>query len=199
MKGQKLIIGARHVDEKELNDINALILQRQPSKVGLELPEDHLQREEHKIGAYFFSDINSYSANLGIKVLYLESPAAWDSHQVIDMAKAVREGRLKESGIQKEMGRINNDLANSSAYTAPERLYQQIFFRERYKKVLGVLADIPALEEITRLWDALNAERESHVLHRICKEKPDIVVIGDAHARKLKGSLPEYQYLRLYL
>jgi len=199
MNGQKLIIGTKHIDEKELNDINALILRHQPSKVGLELPEDHLQREKHGIGTCFFSDINSYLANNGIQAIYLESPAAWDNHHVIDMAKAVREGRLKESDMREEIDRINNNMANSSAYTAPEILYQLIFFRERYKKVLRVLVDIPGLEEITRLWDSSNVERELHVLHRICKDKPDIVIIGDAHARKLKGSLPEYQYLRLYL
>ncbi len=199
MKGQKLIIGVRHVDEKELNEVNALLFQRRPLNVGLELPEDYLQREERGIGTSFFGDINSYLINVGISVLYLESSAAWDTHQTIDIARAVLECRVREGDLRKKLNKINEDLAKNSQYTAPELLHQLKFFRERYKKALDIVAGIYSMEEITELWNSSNAKREAHVFYRIFNDKPEIVVIGDGHARKLKDSLAEYDYIRLYL
>lgn len=54
------------------------------------------------------------------------------------------------------------------------------------------------LEEIMGLQNALNEKREKHMLKKINEHKPDIIVIGDAHAKKLREKLPEYEFKSYY-
>src|SRR4030042_2281798 len=185
----KVLLGVAHESEEELDRVKNILGQYSPSKAGIELPEDYLEKKMRGIVTLFFDDIVSYFKDAGVDVLPLENSDAYNFHQAIEVAKAVRDGRAQKEDIETALA---NFAERISSFSAPEVLYQCDFFIRRYQTALEILESAPTLEEVIKLWEESNAKREAYVLQKIKMNRPDIAIIGNGHAKKLKHSLSEY-------
>ena len=192
---EKLLIGVAHKEERELDEVIRWIKEYHPSSVGLELPEDYWERASRGVMTLFFGEIAQYLKEDGIEIILLENPETWDRCHAIELAKAVREGKIGEEDLRVKY----NDLKRMvNPYSPPEMLYSAILFIKRYEMAFDILEKRKSLEEVMELWEECNRERESHMLEKILKEQPDMVIIGGAHAERLKEHLPSYRHVSLY-
>ncbi len=189
---QKLLVGVAHRDEKELADLLGKLSSHSPTSVALELPEDYLERERYGIETLFFKDIARLYAAAGVGVIGLEDPETFDRGQAIEVAKGVLLGRFTREQLESELSGLRGSI---TPYVPFEQVQVLKHFAERDRDALAILDEAPALEDVMGLFYDSNSRREAHVLRRILEEQPDIVVIGDAHARELKDRLPGYEYV----
>lgn len=191
----KLLVGVAHRDDEELAALLERFSSYAPSSVALEMPEDYPERESYGIETAFFKDIARHYAAAGVKVLGLEDPDAFDRGQAIEAAKAVLAGQLTRGQLEYELSDLMRDI---TPYIPPERFHVLRHFAERDRNALAILDEEATLEGVMELFHDSNRRREAHVLRRILAEQPDIVIIGDAHARELKDELPGYEYVTFY-
>lgn len=192
----KVIIGVEHRDEEELNRVMNEINRYSPSKVGIELPEDYLEREMYGIETFFFGNIASYLRASGVDVIPLENPRLWDYHQAIELAKVVREGRARRENVEKDTAEMKQSINNP--YMAPEQIYILNHFIKRNETALEILDKNQTSEEFMKLWEDSIAKRDAYVSAKLQTTKVDMVIVGDGHARKLKDIFPEYEYVKLF-
>jgi hypothetical protein len=182
----------RHAPE-ELSGVIEETLQRHPSKVGLELPEDYLLRQE-KYGSKFdfFGDIAASLGKAGVSVVPLESPELWDRHRAIEIARSVREGKLTEDDLNESIRQLKREV--NDEWATPEKVESSGFLLKRRQMAADILAEAPTLEKVKELWSQNNAERESYVAEKISASQPDIAIIGRAHVEQLKDKLSGYTH-----
>lgn len=191
----KILVGVAHRDDEELAELIGKLSSYSPSSVALEMPEDYLERESYGIETAFFKDIARHYAAAGVKVLGLEDPDAFDRGQAIEAAKAVFVGHLTREQLESELSDL---MRNITPYIPPERFHVLRHFAERDRNALAILDEGATLEGVMERFYDSNRGREAHVLRRILAEQPDMVIIGDAHARELKDELPCYEYVTFY-
>jgi len=192
----KIILGVGHKDEQELHKVKSRIDIYCPSEAGIELPEDYLEKEDVSYTTFFFSDIASYLKDKGAKVIPLEDSAIIDYHYAIEVAKSVWEGKIPRKQVEAEEAEVRN--TKITPYMSPEMVKDIEFLASRYKNILDILKSTQGLEDVMELWKGSNKKREAYVLEKIRRYMPDMVIIGDGHAKVLKESLPEYGYERSY-
>lgn len=191
---QKILIGVEHAKEEELKVVVKEIKFYSPSSLGLELSEDYLEKERYGISFFFFSDLASEFKNTA-KIIPLEQSGLYDYCLALGIAKSVREGKLEEERV---MAEFKSGEAAINPYVPPEMAAGVLHFITKYKKAIEILDGNKTLEEVLELWRASNEEREKYMLENIRRHRPDTVVMGDAHALKLKGRLPKYKYKAFY-
>ncbi len=191
----KILVGVAHRDDEELAALLERLSSYAPSSVALEMPEDYLERESYGIETSFFKDIARLYAAAGAGVVGLEDPETFDHAQAIEMAKAILVGQLTREQLESELSDL---MRNITPYIPPERFHVLRHFAARDRSALAILDEAPALEDVMDMFCDSNRRREAHVLRRILAEQPDIVIIGDAHARELKDGLPGYKYVTFY-
>ncbi|MEM7815938.1 MAG: hypothetical protein QXN71_02350 [Candidatus Aenigmatarchaeota archaeon] len=192
----KILLGVGHKSEQELEKVKGRIDIYIPSIAGIELPEDYMEKEDIGYTIFFFSDITSYLKDKGTKVIPLEDSATVDYHYAIEVAKAVYEGKITRRQVEIEEAEVRN--MKITPYMSPELIRDIEFLVNRYKNILDILNNTKGLEDVMKLWKSSNKKREVHMLEKIKKYMPDLVIIGDGHARELKDNLPEYNYERSF-
>ena len=192
---KRVLLGVAHrEDEKGFTTVTNRVGLYLPKSVGLELPEDYLESEKYGFGSYFFGRIATYLRNSGVGVVPLEDSGLLHYHWAIQLAGDVTSRRLTKIGLESQLRafekRADNQLTQDEAYNL--RLYTQ-----RYRTALQILEHAQTSEQIAQERQAVIDRRENHVLGRIRVTSPDMVIIGNAHAKNLKPSLPEYEYVSI--
>lgn len=192
----KIILGVGHKSEQELEKVKSRIDIYCPSEAGIELPEDYLEKENIGYTTFFFSDIASYLKGKGAKVLPLEDSATVDYHYAIEVAKSVWEGKIPRKQVETEEAEVRS--TKITPYMPPEVVKDIEFLANRYKNILDILRGTSGLEEVMNLWRGSNRKREAYMLEKIKRYMPDMLIIGDGHAKVLKEDMPEYGYERAF-
>jgi hypothetical protein len=193
----KVLIGLSHSLErkdfrkKEVDWLKKKIQEYHPLKVGIELPEDYLEREEFGLTYLVFSDIASYLKGLEIVVIPLENPELRDYTSAFYLAKDVIKGKEKRKEIESNLKNIEKrDLS----FSAPEQIRVYDHLKKTYRTALEILDIAPTLEKMMKLEEDTNRKRENYMLQKIVDL--DILIIGDGHAQYLKERLPEHEYVK---
>lgn len=192
----KILMGISHgveqLNEEHLKRVKNEVERISPKKVGLELPEDYLKREENGVKTLFFDELASYIRSKGMEAVFLENPELWNRHHAIENALAVREGKVTQEWLEGKLGRLKERL---NPYTAPELFYGLLLFKERYEQALKILSKAKTLPAMKRIWEKSIEDREKYVLKQIKNNDLDMIVLGDGHANKIKDNLPNYDYV----
>ena len=191
----KLILGVMHRDGEELNKVINMVdsyLNEGLRNIGIELPTDYLNRE-YGIRTFFFGDIAEYFRKKGINIIPLENPETWDEYHSLGIVEQVMKNEISKEEIKAYIRETE-----ITPYLPPEEVYYRWILNKRFKKALEVLNKISSLEDLEKLAEFLINEREEKMLEKINEYKPDLILVGDGHAQKIKQKLPEYEYKRGY-
>lgn len=194
---EKTLFGVSHDSKEELSKILNKIKKYSIKLCGLELPKSYLKDKEHGREIKFFEDIDLYLRGRGVKIIYLENTSLFNyiysialvKNELIDNTKDIDNFRKK---IKYEVEFFESRI---DKYKPPEELYFLKYYYKLYKRALKIINNNSPLERIMQLWRAFNEKRELKMLKEIKIHNPDLVIIGDAHARKLKESLLDYKYI----
>jgi len=164
--------------------------------IGLELPLNHERLYTifaEEVG--FFSPIYREMKEAGKTVYALEDPGLFNETQELSPAFNWVEGKITEKLLRRAFTEAERERKTLSPFTAPIARHHTLV---KYKIIAR---SIEALEQgedyVNQTWFDVNRKREEFMLPRIQELKPDVIIVGTAHARALEPSLPEYQ-LRVY-
>jgi hypothetical protein len=192
----KHIIGVSHSSQAELDAVVIKISQDSPAILGLELPENYLEMRKRGFSSYFHEMAKKLEACM--KIIPLEDSVLFHVGEQIDRAKAVvADKRYTRNEVESEYKDLVFELDSfDRKYASPEIISNLEYQIDFLGSVLNIIDTHPTHKAVMELWQGSNLKREEHMLKVIKEENPEIVVIGDGHARVLKNSLPEYQYLK---
>ncbi|MBD3304007.1 hypothetical protein GF343_02595 [Candidatus Woesearchaeota archaeon] len=195
MPATKTVVGVLHddSDREEMRQVLDLINDTNAAKIGLEITD---KDSELRDCGPFFDRLHDYAIARGARAVPLEHQLAHDRYAAINAAITVLEGTLCREQLEFVVQYTTDELKQRIALKS-----QQIRNLEESRKTavqaLKLLDKNLPQEELTRMYDEANAEREKHMLSRIQRYKPDLVIIGVAHAEAIRESLPEYKYVCL--
>ena len=188
----KVLIGVKRYNEKELDWVKEILEKYSPSKVGLGLPKDHLEREMYGVNTALLSDLASHLKEKGVDIVPLEHPKLLDYFHALDYAKAVIDGKIKKEELE---ANVKMTEKREKAYMAPEVLYPIMHFLERDKTALKILAGNQTSEGVQNLWEDSINDRQAYILGRIMVSDVDVVVVPDVFTESIKLSLPDFEYV----
>lgn len=191
----KTLVGVLHDDEdkEEMQQVIDLIDDKNPATIGLEITN---KESELRDCGPFFDRVHEYAIARGARAVPLEHQLAHDRYAVINAVATVLEGALCRENLEFVVQYTTDELRQRIALKS----HQIRNFEESKKtavRALKILDKNLSQEEITRMYNEANAEREKHMLSRIQRHKPGLVIIGVAHAEAIRDRLPEYEYLSL--
>jgi len=195
---EKMLWGVAHAIDRpeELKAVMRGILERTPSSVGLELPEDYFDRNPPEYSdPYFFGDIALFSRDNGIKVVPLEDPELWDTSIAITNAYTVVNGHLRRENLERAKEKMKHTVE-----MFPEKRRMVKGFKRQVTKTLQILGKsaYPSIEALMAMKNDYDGKRNKYMTQSTLSKQPDIVIIGDAHAQAIKGALPGYVYADVY-
>ena len=187
----KQLIGVQHVNEEnELENVLAML--DFPRTAGLELPEDYKEKESLGLVLFFFTKLTHCLHKRKVDVIPLENWSLSDRFYSLSYAKRILVGEHTREKLEREIQSLENFI---SPYNPPEILYPAMHRVQRCRDVLSILNSGVTLTDVISKWDDINVQREAYMLGKIMSCKPDVVIIGNMHAKKLHHRLPEYTYL----
>lgn len=187
----KVLIGVHHGELKELDWLKKKIEQYSPSKVGIELPEDYLERKNYDVRSFFFGHAVSYLTDIGVVVVPLENPELSDYHRAVRIAKTVRKGEGKKERLELALKRLEN---KDHSFSLLEVKLRDEHVIKIYRTALKILKKAPTLETVIEISEDTRKKREAYMLEKIVDLY--MAIIGDIHAQNLKDCLPEYEYVK---
>ena len=185
----KVLKGVEHENQEELEEVIQELSRYSWATLGLELPTDYETRRQFGVAAFFFGGLEQYAKKRKARVFPLESPSEYDYMQALEIAKAVRDGRVSEETLVQNIEQVKTQ---KSPYVAPEQSYVNNHFLALYEKAHEILTECHSLDTILALCLKSYGKREQTMITNIRKDLPDIVVIGSGHAQNIIGCLPEY-------
>ncbi len=194
-KAEPIILGVVHCpehEERELQWVADRLANKKPGKVALELPSDFREREKDGVTTFFFGKLVQISEIFDAGVVPLDHPLLVERAQIVSKAMDIIEQGYTEEDIKRDVMRI----AQTSFYAPPENINDEMVRAKVLAHAYLLIRLGESAESLARTWSGLMSRRERTMLKRINKEKPDMVVVGDAHARSLKVQLEEYSYLK---
>lgn len=191
---QKILMGVAHRDEEELALVVDKMREYNPRIIGLELPENYVKRELLKVSYFFFNDLAKIARDENREVIPLESSELFDYIKSIFIAKRVVQGQINRKKLKAKVADYTYQLKDCHN-KPPEIIYQPYLRLAIFQKALDILNQERSLEDVLTLWDDGNRQREEYVKKNIDKNQPDLVIIGDEHAKKLREVLPYYKYI----
>jgi len=191
---QKILMGVAHRDEEELALVVDKMREYNPRVIGLELPENYAKRELFKVSSFFFSDLAKIARDENREVIPLESPELFDYIKSVLIAKGVVQKQINRKELEAKVAEYKYQLKDCH-YKPPQIIYRPYLRLTIFQKAIDILNQEQSLEDVLTLWDDNNRRREEYVKKNIDKNQPDLVIIGDGHAKKLREVLPYYKYL----
>ena len=190
----KTLVGVLHdeEDKEEIQQVLDLIDDTNAAKVGLEITNQYSETNQCPP---FFDEIHDYAKTNGRKIVPLEHQLAHEKFSAVNAVVTVLEGKVSREDIEFMLDYTTAELKKIDLTASRIRMLEEN--RKTAKCALKILDKNPSQEEVTKWYAEAEAEREKHMLSRIKRHKPDLVVIGVGHAESLKDSLQEYQYIRL--
>ena len=182
---KQLLIGVEHVRDKDLIEaVKQTILERKPSTVGLEVPESWLMRREANLSFGLFDAIEIALSQEKIKVIPLEKDDTYALAIVaFRAARILRGDPFQEENL--ELSRKFHPAAFKFLFAEYQRALK---LSKRYKRVAEL---IPLIRRVNR-------RREREMLATIETEKPDIALLGNAHAEALQERLSSFGYIYMF-
>ncbi len=198
----KQLWGIRHTEDT-LQKIIWRINQESLLNIGLEISKESL--EEEAVTNYF-KEISRDLMNCGIKVIPLDpyefEEESFAIYLAMDIIKG--EGEWGKSGKESLIGVIDKMrffIKMNDNYFIPQEMIQEIagysYLLRRYEQALNILEKNYSLETLTKMEKKINEKRDQHMLEIIIQEKPELVIVGQGHAVKLKEKLLDYEYVDL--
>jgi 2-succinyl-5-enolpyruvyl-6-hydroxy-3-cyclohexene-1-carboxylate synthase len=191
----KTLVGVLHDDEdkEEMQQVIDLIDDKNPATIGLEIINEDSRTNQCPP---YFDEIHDYTQSKGIKPVPLEHQLAYEKFLAIDTVVRVVEGNVTRKYLEYFLKYTTTKLKQRVALKSSEiRALEQN--KRRINRALKMLDKCPSQEEVIQMYATVMAEREKHMLSRIQRHQPDLVIIGVAHAEAIRDRLPEYEYIRL--
>ncbi|MBW3002871.1 hypothetical protein KY338_06955 [Candidatus Woesearchaeota archaeon] len=191
----KTLVGVLHDDSNrdEMRQVLDLINDTNAATIGLEITN---KDSELRDCGPFFDRLHDYTIARGARAVPLEHQLAHDRYAVINAAITVLEGTLCRENLEFVVQYTTDELKQRIALK-PQQIRNFEESKKTAVRALKLLDKNLSQEEITRMYNEANAEREKHMLSRIQRHKPDLVIIGVAHAEAIRDSIPEYQFVSL--
>jgi len=209
-----VIVGVSHASEKTAEEIARIktILEyrfaRGAKTVGLELPENYERLGIDESVPGYFHKVADIAKGMGFRVVPLEKADLYEESWPLGVAKAyIRGGGIDlgaldgdEAGYRRALAEAEDDLraaGKAGFYTPPELGEEACRKRVAYdKRWLGYYAKARELigraggsaEEIMREWKGMQEKRDKALIEAVRQGKPDITIVGGAHARALKAA-----------
>lgn len=191
----RILLGVRHSeDEKRFTTVTNTVGLYLPKRAGLELPEDYLEDERNGFGAYFFGRLATYLRTSGVDVVPLEDRELFYHYWAVQLAEDVTSRRLTKMGLESQLRAFERRTGDK---LTPNRAYNLRLYTQRYRTALQILEHAQTPEQMAQKRQAAIDRRERHVLGTIKATHPDMVIIGDAHAKNMRPRLAEYEYVSI--
>ncbi len=199
IKRRKIIIGVAHECRDELKWLRRKVGQHDVRSAALEVPDDFSRREALGIGN-FFSSLSDSLMESGVRIIPLETAESWDFTHVLFGVKAVVKGKISRKDMQECLMEFQ---VREAEYMGPAPELNRLAKKYRhfisiYEEMLAVLdnkdcASLFVNDFIVKRCAYLNRDRR--MLSRINENEPDAVIVGDAHAQRLRFELRGFDYL----
>ena len=200
---KKILFGIRGQHFQDSDRLCEALRFSPSSNVGLQLPNDYLNRETNGLANYFFIEIASILRTSTQTVIPLEDSKLYDESRGIELAGTINSGLVSRDELRAMYyGAFHDNCeieeqSRTGIATVPETVFSTAVFLHRYAVAWDLVWRNTSLDELVKKLRESNACQEAHMLSRIEGEQPDILVVEDAHAIQLKDRLPQYAYVCL--
>jgi hypothetical protein len=189
----KILLGVGHQSDLELVLVKEKVISYRPSSVGIELPQDIIERHAHGLSVYFFSDLAHLSKERGSSFIPLEDGLLYDMSQSLAIARNLLIDRRSMDSLKHYITELQEEI---DPYKSPEQTYAPKKLLKIHTDALRLLAEHENVVRLQTAFSLLNIEREKVMLEQILATNPEMVIIGDGHARELANRLSDYVYIR---
>ena len=191
----KTLCGVLHdeADKEEIQQVLDLIDNTNPAKVGLEITNKYAETNHCP---EFFDRIHDYARTNGRRIVPLEHQLAHEKYSTVNAVVLVLEDKLSRENLEFLLQYTTIELKKRFALKSSQiRALEEN--QKTTKHALKLLDSNPTKEEAIKWYEEAETEREKHMLNRILRHNPDLVIIGVKHAEAIKDNLQEYQYICL--
>jgi hypothetical protein len=207
MKQSKLLIGIVHgsprqpLDKKWIkqceSELEGVRLSKPDLKVGLELPEDYLEREKQGMKVLVFSEIAGFCRKNGIAVFPLNDPdVKRQMHALIGAKNMLKKGVFTETVLREEL----MSLRDSLRYSPPEMFAEKEYWMDLYQRALAILlelrdtsSDAAILKQLRNKFDITVDTMDQYAIEIIQRYNLDVIIVGVSHTVRLLSALPDYK------
>ena len=192
-KTEPIILGVLHspeCEERELQWVADQMAKRKPGKSAIELPTDF--REKEGTTTFFFGKLVPVCEVFDSEVIPIDHPLLIERARIVSKAIDILEQGYTEEDITKDVMRI----AQTAFYGPPESSDSDMARARVLAHAYLLIRLGNGMESLMKTWAGLMRRREALMTKKIIKERPQMVIVGDAHAMALHGQLEDYSYLK---
>jgi hypothetical protein len=204
--GAPLLLGVEHslsVEEAsdELLLVNRFLTEWRPTKLGLELPQDHAYRHSLGITNFFYELHKRHEALGGQSTIPLDDSEGLDRWYQTQIAKSLLATEADPIGqLETAISSLRQYLDLPSSPWAPPEFGRMRAWAKHQTTIFQGARELlmagPTAEELSDRWWKCSYQRTDYMLGQIENQHPEVVIVGDGHAGLLAPKLSSYIYLR---
>lgn len=193
--GEKALIGVHHSDDPdELKAVMKTLKALRPKTAALELPESYLQESGAGLRSPFFSELALNAKRYGCEIIPVDSGRLMANEDGIGYAISVvrKGGGLPD--VVRERDEIKASMEAFGPRTDPIVVGPLLKRYDTLDKAALALQKTTTEAELAAMLAENRRIREEHMMEAIAETRPDVIVVGDGHARRMAERLPVYGY-----